>query len=205
METGKKRFKKICVFCGASPGARPEYAAAARQMGRELAARKIGLVYGGGSVGLMGELARAALAEGGLVTGVITRSLLERRVGFDSLPDLRVVGSMHERKALMAGLSDAFIALPGGMGTIEEFFEMATWAQLGLHKKPCGLLNTCGFFDKLSDFTTHMVNEKFIARPHKALIIIEKKPSALLNKLSSFKPPLADKAKWALSFEPAAE
>src|ERR1043165_174167 len=145
-------FRRVCVFCGSSPGARPEYRQAAEAMGRLLASRRIGLVYGGGNVGLMGLLADAALSAGGEVIGVIPRHLDAREVAHRGLPDLRVVASMHERKALMADLSDAFIALPGGLGTLEEMFEILTWAQLGLHRKPCGLLNVLGYFDRLLSF-----------------------------------------------------
>ncbi len=136
-------MKRICVFCGSSPGARLEYARAARELADLLIKRNIGLVYGGARVGIMGEIASAVLKQGGEVIGVIPQELVEKEVAFTELTDLRIVGSMHERKALMAELSDGFIALPGGLGTIEEFFEVLTWAQLGLHRKPCGLLNVC--------------------------------------------------------------
>ncbi|MEN4099329.1 MAG: TIGR00730 family Rossman fold protein, partial [Anaerolineaceae bacterium] len=155
-------MKRICVFCGSSPGARPEYLDAAAALGQALARRGLGLVYGGGRLGLMGAIARAALAAGGEVTGVIPRGLVEREVGFTELNDLRVVESMHERKALMIELSDGFIALPGGLGTIEEFFEALTWGQLGLHQKPCGLLNVSGYFDHLVAFLDNVRAEQFV-------------------------------------------
>src|SRR6185295_2514744 len=139
--------QRICVFAGSNNGARAEYLAAAQELGRALAQRHVGLVYGGARLGLMGALADAVLAARGHVTGVIPEALVAKEVAHDGLSDLRVVGSMHERKALMAGLADGFIALPGGWGTLEEFFEVLTWAQLGLHRKPCGLLNAGGFFD----------------------------------------------------------
>ncbi len=137
-------MKRVCVFCGSSPGARPEYLQAAIELGQALAGKNIGLVYGGAKVGMMGKIAESVLEKGGEVIGVIPKDLVEREVAFTGLADLRVVGSMHERKALMADLSDGFIALPGGLGTIEEFFEVVTWAQLGIHPKPCGLLNVRG-------------------------------------------------------------
>lgn len=139
-------MKRICVFCGSSPGAKPEFVQAARQLGAILAQRKIGLVFGGGRVGMMGQLAQAALENGGEVIGVIPKELHERKVAFAGLSDLRVVGSMHERKALMAELADGFMALPGGLGTLEEIFEILTWAQLGMHHKPCGLLNVAQYY-----------------------------------------------------------
>ena len=143
-------IQRICVFCGSSDGAKPEYLDAATELGKQLAATNIGLVYGGASVGLMGAVADAVLAAGGEVTGVMPRSLVEREVAHSKLRDLRVVGSMHERKALMTELADAFIALPGGLGTLEEFFEVWTWAQLGEHTKPLGMLNVAGYYDPCS-------------------------------------------------------
>jgi len=188
-----RSFRRLCVFCGSSPGARPEYRAAAEAVGRLLADRKIGLVYGGGNVGLMGVVADAAMAAGGEVTGVIPGHLEAREVAHRGLPDLRVVGSMHERKALMADLSDAFIALPGGLGTLEEFAEIATWTQLGIHDKPLGLLNVCGYYDLLDQHLARAVEERFMRAEHRALITIAPDPAALLEKLQSIEPRLVDK------------
>lgn len=191
-------MKRICVFCGSSPGARQEYVEAARSMGKALARRKIGLVYGGGNVGLMGEIARSAVDAGGEVIGVIPSWLVEREVAFTELKDLRVVTSMHERKALMAGLSDGFVALPGGLGTIEEFFEAATWAQLGLHKKPCGLLNVCGYYDSLTVFLDHSSEEMFVRPENRNMILMEESPERLIDLFEAYCPVEVDKAKWAL-------
>jgi uncharacterized protein (TIGR00730 family) len=162
----------VCVFCGSSPGTNPAFAAAARRLGAGLAERGIGLVYGGASVGLMGAVANAALAAGGRATGVITESLAGHEIAHSSLNDLHVVTTMHERKALMSELSDAFVMLPGGFGTCEEFMESVTWAQLGLHDKRCGILNVDGFFDGLLTFLGHAVEQGFIrARRLEALLI----------------------------------
>ena len=155
-------LKAICVYCGSSPGASPLYIQAAQDLGREIAERGIRLVYGGASVGLMGAVAKAALAAGGKVTGIIPRALFEQEVAFKNLDDLIVVDSMHIRKAKMAELADGFIALPGGYGTFDEFFEVLTWAQLGLHAKPCGLLNINHYYDHLLAFLDHSVNEMFV-------------------------------------------
>lgn len=191
-------MKRICVFCGSSPGARPEYASAARALGRALLARRLGLVYGGGRVGLMYEIARTVFEGGGEVVGVIPAGMVERELAYRELPDLRVVGSMHERKALMADLAEGFIALPGGLGTVEEFFEVLTWAQLGLHRKPCGLLNPGGYFDLLLSFLNRAVAEKFVQPEHRAMILAEADPDALLAKFEGYRPPEADMARWAL-------
>lgn len=191
-------MKRICVFCGSSPGARQEYVDAAREMGRALARRNIGLVYGGGNVGLMGEIATAAEEAGGEVIGVIPKWLVDREVAYTALKDLRVVNSMHERKALMAGLSDGFVALPGGLGTIEEFFEAATWAQLGIHKKPCGLLNVCGYYDSLMTFLDHTTEEMFVRPENRGMIMIEEDSDRLIDMFESYSPVTVDKAKWAL-------
>jgi uncharacterized protein (TIGR00730 family) len=190
-------MKRICVFCGSSPGSDPAYAAAARLLGSTLAAQGIGLVYGGGNVGMMGALANAAVDAGGAVTGVIPEALMAREVALTELKDLRVVDSMHSRKALMADLSDAFIALPGGIGTLEEFIEVLTWAQLGLHDKPCALLNTKGYFNTLLQFMGDIVAAKFMADAHRQLVLTAEEPAALLDAMRSFTPPLFDKAAWA--------
>jgi len=181
-------LRRICVFCGSSPGARPEYAAAARELARHLAAAGIGLVYGGGRVGLMGVLADGVLAGDGHVIGVIPESLMGLEVEHRGLPDLRIVATMHERKALMSDLADAFIALPGGLGTLDESFEVLTWAQLGLHAKPFGLLNIGGYFDRLLEFLDHSVDERFVRPEHRDLLIVESTVAALLHKLKTYQP-----------------
>ncbi|MEW5815315.1 MAG: TIGR00730 family Rossman fold protein [Spirochaetota bacterium] len=191
-------MKRICVFCGSSPGATSMYAKAARELGMELAARKIDLVYGGGRVGLMGEIAKAVKVAGGEVIGVIPKYLVEREVGYTELNDLRIVGSMHERKALMVDLSDGFIALPGGFGTVDEFFEVLTWTQLGIHEKPCGLLNILGYFDNLLAFIDHMDKERFIERENRAMVLVDKKSERLLDQLEQYIPIRVDKAERAL-------
>jgi uncharacterized protein (TIGR00730 family) len=190
--------KRICVFCGSSPGARPDYAHAARQLGQGLATREIGLVYGGGRVGLMGEIANTVLDAGGEVIGVIPRELLDKEVAFTELSDLRVVPSMHERKALMVELSDGFVALPGGLGTFEEFLEVLAWAQLDIHQKPCGLLNVCGYYTKLMSFLDHAVNEQFIDWEHRSLLLVDENPETLLKKFEAYQPPRVDKTEWIL-------
>lgn len=191
-------MKRICVFCGSSSGIRPEYARAAGHLGALLAQKKIGLVFGGGKVGMMGRLARAALDHGGEVIGVIPRELFEKKVAFTGLSDLRVVGTMHERKALMAELADGFMALPGGLGTLEEIFEMLTWAQLGLHGKPCGLLDVAGYFTPLLAFLDRVTGEGFLDATHRAAIMTAEHPEELLGQFEAYRPPFADKAQWAL-------
>ena len=185
----KMNKKRICVFCGSNPGAKPEYVQMARQLGRILVKRNIGLVYGGGKVGIMGEIARTVFEEDGEVIGVIPKTLAEKEVAFTKLSDLRVVGSMHERKALMIELADGFIALPGGLGTIEEFFEVLTWAQLGIHQKPCGLLNVCQYYDKITDFLDYAVNQQFVKLEHRSMVLIDENPEALLEKFALYQPP----------------
>ena len=187
-------FKSICVFCGSSFGSRPIYLETAQNVGRILAERGIQLVYGGGCVGLMGAMADTALQHGGRVIGVIPESLVAKEVAHKGLPDLRVVESMHERKALMAELSDAFIALPGGFGTYEEFCEVLTWGQLGLHRKPFGLLNVAGFYDPLLALFDHAVAEEFIRPVHRDLVTVETDFEKLLERLANFQPPAI--AKW---------
>jgi uncharacterized protein (TIGR00730 family) len=181
--------RSVCVFSGSSPGANPVYAATARRLGEELAGRGIRLVYGGASVGLMGAVADAALAGGGEVVGVIPRQLVDREVAHGGLSDLRVTGSMHERKALMADLSDGFVALPGGFGTLEEFAEVLTWSQLGLQRKPCGLLNVAGFYTPLLRFLDHATAERFVRVEHRDLVLAETDPAGLLDALASWDPP----------------
>ena len=174
--------RKLCVFTGSRHGSRPEYAEAATALGSELVRRGYGLVYGGGNVGLMTVIADTVLGLAGHVTGVIPNSLVSREVAHRGLTDLRVVQSMHERKALMAELSDAFVAMPGGIGTMEEFFEVWSWAQLGLHEKPCGLLNVSGYYDSLIEFLDRAVAENFIKPKHRALMIVEEQPGRLLDR-----------------------
>ncbi len=191
--------KRVCIFCGSSPGSKPIYSEKARDTGRVLAENNIGLVYGGGKVGIMGAVAQAAMEAKGEVIGVIPRDLVKKEVAFTGITDLRVVNSMHERKALMAGLSDGFIALPGGLGTIEEFFEILTWAQLGIHKKPCGFLNVDGYYDKMIEFIDYAVKEQFIGPGGRSLILEDDDPAALLKKFQAYQPPTIDKAAWALA------
>jgi len=194
-------LKRVCVFCGSSPGVRPEYARAAKALGILLARRGIGLVFGGGKVGMMGRLAQAAQENGGEVIGVIPRDLFEKRVGFSDLADLRVVASMHERKALMAELADGFMALPGGLGTLEEIFEALTWGQLGMHQKPCGLLNVAGYFTPLLAFLDQVTEQGFVDAEHRAMVISAENPEDLLDQFETYRPPAADKAEWALGKE----
>ena len=185
---------RICVFCGSSLGAKPIYEEAAIDLGRTLASRGIGLVYGGASVGLMGTVADAALSAGGDVIGVLPRALADLEIAHTNLTELRIVSSMHERKAQMADLSDAFIALPGGIGTLEETFEVWTWSQLGLHAKPVGLLNVAGFYTGLEQFLDHLVTESFVKPQHRAILHMEAEPGVLIDKLASAEIP-TDK-KW---------
>ena len=174
----------LCVFTGSRHGAREQYAAAAAELGCELVRRGYGLVYGGGNVGLMTVIADTVLELHGHVTGVIPDSLVSKEVAHQGLSDLRVVNSMHERKALMAELSDGFIALPGGIGTMEEFFEVLSWAQLGIHEKPCGLLNVAGYYDPLIQFLDHAVDQDFIKPKHRALLLVESEPAKLLDRFA---------------------
>lgn len=189
-------MKRIAVFCGSSPGAQPAYGEVARTLGQLLAGRGLGLVYGGASVGLMGTVARAALEAGGEVIGVIPRSLADREVAFTGLADLRVVETMHDRKVAISDLSDAFIALPGGLGTLEEVFEVLAWGQLGMHAKPCGLLNVSGYYDRLIAFLDHTAAEQFIEPEHRAMILVDEQPAALLDQFAAYQPPRLDKAEW---------
>jgi uncharacterized protein (TIGR00730 family) len=176
-------MKAIAVYCGASPGADPVYADAARALARVLVEHNIALVYGGGKVGLMGVIADEVLCLGGEATGVIPRALMEREVGHAGLTRLFVVKDMHERKAMMSDLADGFIAMPGGMGTLEELFEMVTWAQLGIHAKPIGLLNVNGFWDGLVGFVDHLVAQGFVRPAHAGLLLRDADPDALVRRL----------------------
>jgi len=191
--------QRVCIFCGSSFGARESYRRAAVQLGESLAAHKIGVVYGGCNVGLMGALADAALAGVGEVIGVIPGALVAREIAHDGLSDLRVVGSMHERKALMADLSDAFIALPGGYGTLEEFCEMVTWSQLGILTKPCGLLNVGGYLDPLIAMLDRATQEGFIPAKNRALVLEETEPERMLEALQRWEAVPAEK--WILGEE----
>jgi uncharacterized protein (TIGR00730 family) len=177
------------VFCGSSVGNRPDYAEAAASLGRLLAERGLSLVYGGGNVGLMGVLANAALAAGGDVVGVIPEAMMKWEVGHLNLSRLHVVASMHERKAMMAELADGFVALPGGIGTMEELFEVWTWGQLGLHAKPLGFLDIAGYYGHLHGFLDHMAAEGFIKPRHRAMVAVESRPQELLDRLQSYEPP----------------
>lgn len=191
-------MNKICVFCGSRPGLLPEYVEAAAELGRVLAAMEMGLVYGGGGIGLMRIIAESVLDAGGHVTGIIPRALAEKEIALTRLDDLRIVSSMHERKALMAELSDGFIALPGGIGTIEEFVEVLTWAQLGIHHKPCGLLNISGYYDQLLAFFDHMADHGFISRESLEMVLVDDDPERLLMRMNLFRSPEFDKVAWAL-------
>ena len=182
-------MNRICVFAGSNPGTSATYRAAADELGRTLARRRIGLVYGGARVGLMGALADAALASGGEVIGVIPEALVAREIAHAGLSELRLVGSMHERKALMNELADGFIALPGGWGTLEEWFEVLTWGQLGLHRKPCGLLNAAGYFDGLLRFIDHMIQQGFVRPEFRSAIVQTAAPEALLDGFEAYQAP----------------
>ncbi len=186
-------MKNICVFCGSNAGAKPEYVQAARNLGRVLATRQITLVYGGARIGTMGELANSVLEASGHVIGVIPESLAHK-VAHPGLSDLRVVGTMHERKAMMADLADAFITLPGGLGTFEEFFEILTWAQLRIHDKPSGLLNVCGYYQPLVEFLDYAVTQRFLKPEHRSMVLIDDDPEKLLDQFLTYRPPTV--VKW---------
>jgi uncharacterized protein (TIGR00730 family) len=193
-------MKSLAVFCGSNMGVRPDYALAAMHLARICARRGIRIVYGGSSVGLMRVLADAVVAAGGKITGVIPQFLIEREGANEHVTDLRIVRSMHERKALMAQLADGFLALPGGLGTLEEFFEILTWAQLGMHDKPCGLLNVAGYYDDLLKFLNHAVGQKFVKASHRNIIIVRPDPETIIAEMqrrSTFaaeKPPVTSLA-----------
>ncbi len=194
MPLSSRPIKRICVYCGTSAGRRDVYREITQELGRLMAAEGVGLVYGGAVVGLMGVLADAASAAGGEVIGIMPRSLLDREIGHPGITDLRVVGSMHERKALMAELSDAFIALPGGIGTYEELFEIWTWAQLGDHRKPCAILNAGGFYDGLLSFLDNAVREGFLSQAHRNMLLVDDEPRRLLASVRAYVAPQT--AKW---------
>lgn len=189
-----KFMRRICVFCGSSSGSRPAYRHSAEKVGRYLAERSIGVVFGGGKVGLMGALADAALAAGGEVIGVIPRHLMAREVGHNGLTKMHVVDSMHERKAMMADLSDGFIALPGGFGTFEEFCEVLTWSQLGLHKKPCGLLNVEEYYSPLMEMFDHSVTEGFVRAENRGIVLAHSEIAELFSMMEAWVP--MDVEKW---------
>lgn len=182
-------ISRVAIFAGSSMGQDPRYRAAAQDLARLLAARRIGIVYGGAGIGLMGVLADAALAAGAEVIGVIPRMLAEKELAHPSLTELRIAESMHERKALMAELADGFIALPGGPGTLEELLEIWAWGQLGLHRKPCGLINVTGYYDGLAAFLDAMVRAGFLSSTHRAMLIIEHDPHALLDRFTTYRAP----------------
>ncbi len=182
-------MNSVCVFCGSSEGSRPSYAETAREMGAQIARSGLTLVYGGGKVGLMGAVADAALEEGGEVVGVIPEALVAKEIAHPSLTKLHVVGSMHERKMLMNDLSDGFVALPGGFGTLEEYFEVLSWAQLGIHAKPCALLDVDGFWEPLASLFDHAVDEGFVHPDHHSLVLTESDPARLLDAMGRHSPP----------------
>ena len=184
-------MKRVCVFCGSAVGRQAAYAEAARALAAELLRRRIGLVYGGGSVGLMGVLADAVLAGGGEVIGVLPRGLARKELAHDGLTELHLVESMHARKARMASLADGFVALPGGLGTLEELLEMLTWAQLGIHRKPVGLLDTAGYWAGLVALLRHAVREGFVRAEYAGLLLVEPAPGPLLDRLARWRAPTA--------------
>ena len=190
-----KKLNSICVYCGSSPGRIDDYAATAREFAQSLVDRGIGLVYGGASVGIMGLLADEVLRLGGNAVGVIPEALMRKEMAHANLTELHVTPSMHARKTLMAELSDGFVALPGGIGTFEEIFEVWTWAQLGFHRKPCGLLNVAGYYDALITFLDHAASEQFVRADQRRMLVVEADPTALLDRFASYAPPAATTAK----------
>jgi len=186
-------MKRICVFCGSSPGASDLYSEDAAKLGAQLAKEGITLVYGGSKVGIMGVVANAALQAGGEVIGVIPKMLMERELAHPGLTELIIVHSMHERKAKMEELSDGFVVLPGGPGTMEEFFEVYTWAQLGEHRKPIGMMNSNHYYDKLLAFFDHMIQEQFLKPEYRSMVIVDSDPEQLIQKFRSYEPPLLTK------------
>lgn len=186
-------MNRICVYCGSNPGKLAQYREAARLLGYELASRGLGLVYGGAGIGVMGAVADAILERGGEAIGVIPQSLATKEVAHAGLDDLFIVESMHERKAKMAELSDGFVALPGGWGTFEEIFEMLTWAQLGFHEKPCGLLNVASYYDPLFTFLENAIDQQFVREEYRPMIIMDDKPGALLDRFNDYRAPRVKK------------
>jgi uncharacterized protein (TIGR00730 family) len=188
-------MRRLCVFCGSNSGGRSAYDACARQLGEALARRGLGLVYGGGHVGIMGTLADAALGAGGEAVGVIPQALVDKELAHGGLTQLHIVATMHQRKALMADLADGFIALPGGFGTADELFEILTWAQLGLHAKPIGLVNVAGYFNALLAWLDHTVREHFVRAEHRRLLLVAEDPGSVLDLVTRYRPPEA-RPKW---------
>lgn len=188
-------MRSVCIFCGSSAGRNSSYQAAAVQLGRLLTENHLALVYGGGNIGLMGEIAQSVISSGGKAIGVIPRFLVEKELVYNRLTEIRIVETMHERKANMAELADAFVAMPGGFGTLEETIEILTWSQLGLHRKPVGLLNINGYYDNLIEFINHMVTEGFLMREHKEMLLVKEDPGALLEILATFELPTV--GKWS--------
>ena len=186
-------MKAVCVYCGSNAGVREDYGVLARALGTEIARRGMGLIYGGARVGLMGQVADAALAAGGRVVGIIPQSLVDKEIAHSGLTESHIVGSMHERKRMMADLSDGFVALPGGIGTLEEIFEMWTWAQLGYHAKPCALIDTAGYWTGLAAFLDHQVQEGFVRAPHREMLMIDDDPARLLDRMESYEAPVVTK------------
>jgi uncharacterized protein (TIGR00730 family) len=186
---GKRPLDRVCVFCGSSPGSDPTFIEAAQRLGRILAERKLTAVFGGGSVGLMGALADSVIEAGGRIIGVIPDQLMARELGHTGLTELQVVASMHERKARLMELSDGFIALPGGAGTLEELSEVWTWAQLGIHRKPCGILNVAGYYAPFLALLDQMVEKEFLATEYRAMMLIDTEPEALLDGFETYRPP----------------
>lgn len=187
-------MERICVFCGSSPGSRPAFRDAADHLGRLLAHRDLELIYGGGHTGLMGVVADAVLEAGGRVTGVIPRALVAREKAHHGVTELEIVGSMHERKSRLSGLGDAFVALPGGLGTLEEIAEALTWSQLGLHRKPCGLLNVAGFFDPLIRFLDRATRQGFVTEENREMVLVSETAEDLLDRFARHEPP--DVPRW---------
>lgn len=184
-----RKLNNICVYCGANPGADPAHVEMAAALGKEMVRRDIGLVYGGSSLGIMGAVANSVLEHGGRAVGVIPQALATREIAHAGLSELLVVSSMHERKAKMAMLADGFVALPGGLGTAEELFEILTWAQLGLHRKPCGILNSNGYYDKLISFIDHAVEQQFVKLIHRQMLITAHAADQLLDRFADYQPP----------------
>lgn len=189
----RNRLRNICVYCGSNAGGREDYADSAKKLAAELVARDLGLIYGGSSTGIMGVLADAVLEAGGQVRGIMPRALVHKEIAHGGLTELRVTGTMHERKAMMAEMSDGFIALPGGFGTLEEIVEILTWGQLQLHEKPCGLLNVADYYDHLLRFVAHAEEEGFLDPQHKEMLLVANDPSELLDKFESYRAPKVQK------------
>jgi uncharacterized protein (TIGR00730 family) len=186
-------MRRICVYAGSNPGSHPAYADGARALAKTLAEREIALVFGGSKLGLMGVLADTVLDAGGEAIGIMPQALIDREIGHPGLTELRIVGSMHERKALMAELSDAFVAVPGGIGTLEELIEVYTWSQLGIHQKACGVLNVDGYYDHLAAFLDHAVTQGFLRSQHRAVLSVADEPPELLDRLAAYEPPVVGK------------